>query len=89
MVAIYKDWCAEIHYFGRGLFGGTLIFKQFSIQNMKTVADTTGVGPGLHKQPGKNNHGSQRDTPVSEKFTVLTYTCILYWLCLAIVHKDR
>ena len=25
----------------------------------------------------------------SERFTVLTYICILYWLCLVIVHRDR
>ena len=24
----------------------------------------------------------------SERFTVLTYICILYWLCLVTVHKD-
>ena len=30
-----------------------------------------------------------RDTPISEIFTSFTYICIIYWLCIIIVHKDR
>ena len=49
---------------------------------------------------GRRNEECQRDvehlehtpdlkgTSVSERFTVLTYICILYWLCLVTVHKD-
>ena len=29
------------------------------------------------------------DTPVSERFTVLTYIIVMYWLCIIIVHKGR
>ena len=30
-----------------------------------------------------------RDTSVSKRFTPFTYICIIYWLCIVIVHKDR
>ena len=30
-----------------------------------------------------------RDTPVSQIFKAFTYKCIVYWLRIVIVHKDR
>ena len=31
----------------------------------------------------------KRDTPISERFTTFTYICIIYWLCIVFIHKDR
>ena len=37
----------------------------------------------------KRKSSNVRDTPVSERVTAFTYICIIYWLCIVIVHKDR